>query len=121
MNPNFARNCANSETLRNFERLNNEKITPYFLKMARSSKIDVSLDDLKNEQGNNFESEDNMHEHVTSYYENIYKKPNVLQHLIEGDNAPHDDQIENFLGDISEHPTVANAKLTEEENNALES
>ena len=62
-----------------------------------------------------------MHEHVTSYYENIYKKPNVLQHLIGGDNAPHDDQIENFLGDISEHPTVANAKLTEEEKNALES
>ena len=107
--------------LKNFERLNNEKITPYFLKMARSSKIDVSLDDLKNEQGTNFDSEENMHEHVTSYYENIYKKPNVPQHLIGGDNAPHDDQIENFLGDISEHPTVANAKLTEEEKNALES
>ena len=41
--------------------------------MASSSKIDVSLDDLKNEQGNNFESEENMHEHVTSYYKNIYK------------------------------------------------
>ena len=34
--------------LKNFERLNNEKITLYFLKRARSSKIDVSLDDLKN-------------------------------------------------------------------------
>ena len=55
-----------------FERLNNEKITPYFLKMARSSKQDESLDDLKDDQGNNFASEADRYDFVTNYYENIY-------------------------------------------------
>ena len=65
--------------LKNFERLNNEKITPYFLKMARSSKIDVSLDDLKNEQGTNFDSEENRGYKVRSNFFEMINKIDFLK------------------------------------------
>ena len=37
--------------IKNFERLNNEKITPYFLKIAKSSKQDACLCDIKDNNG----------------------------------------------------------------------
>ena len=54
--------------MKNFERLNNEKITPYFLKMARSSKRDECLEDLRDDGGVPFVSEAARSEYITSYF-----------------------------------------------------
>ena len=101
--------------IKNFERLNNEKITLDFLKMARSSRQDECLEDLKNDAGDFFESEELTNEHIINYYESIYKKPV---------HAPRNDDIggiANFLEEIAENQTVINAKLTENEKLSLES
>ena len=100
--------------IKNFERLNNEKITPHFLKTARSSRPDISLDDLKDDNGNFFISQETKNEHITNYYQNIYKKPLADISVNVGD-------IENFLGATSEVETVADAKLTIDEREELES
>ena len=60
--------------IKNFERLNNEKITPYFLKIAKSSKQDACLSDIKDNNGQHFGSDEERSKHITSYYEEIYKK-----------------------------------------------
>ena len=105
--------------MKNFERLNNEKITPYFLKMARSSKRDECLEDLRDDGGVPFVSEEARSEYITSYFENIYKKPvpvggeAVNPAIING-------EIQNFLGDIAENSTIQNAKLTDNEKLELE-
>ena len=101
--------------IKNFDRLNNEKITPYFLKIARSSKQDTCLEDLKNDDRAFFDSDETRSEYVTGYYENIYKKPKTLP-LPEAN-----DEIAKFLGEITENQTVTNAKLTENEKMDLES
>ena len=61
--------------IKNFERLNNEKITPSFLKIAKSSQLEDNLDILRNEQNQTFTSKEDQNEHITGYYETIYKKP----------------------------------------------
>ena len=100
--------------LKNFERLNNEKITPHFLKIAKSSKPDDSLDSLCDDGGQHFTNDSDRSEHITSYYENIYKKdPNEI--------AATPEDIINFLEDTANHNTVNNAKLTEAEKITLES
>ena len=100
--------------IKNFERLNNEKITPVFLKIAKSSQSDDSLDSLLNEQSQPFNSKDDQNEHITGYYETIYKKPVNEQNVTQND-------INDFLGDSVNHPTVNNSKLTEAEKLTLES
>ena len=99
--------------IKNFERLNNEKITPYFLKTAKSSKPDASLDNLKNDLEQQFNSDEDRDEYITRYYENIYKKPL-------NDPIATPDNIDNFLGETANHPTVNNAKLTDAEKLSLE-
>ena len=100
--------------LKNFERLNNEKITPHFLKIAKSSKPDDSLDSLCDDGGQHFTNDSDRSEHITSYYENIYKKdPNEI--------AATPEDIIIFLEDTANHNTVNNAKLTEAEKITLES
>ena len=101
--------------IKKFERLNNEKITPYFLKIARSSWQDECLEDLKNDAGEFFESDELRNEHIINYYESIYKKP---------EHAPRNNDIggiADFLEEITENQTVLNAKLTENEKISLES
>ena len=85
--------------IKNFERLNNEKITPYFLKIAKSSKPDDSLECLKNNQNQDFLSEDERSNHITEYYEDIYKKP-------PNDPVTTREDIVNFLEETVNHQTV---------------
>ena len=99
--------------IKNFERLNNEKITPYFLKIAKSSKPDDSLEGLKNNQSQEFLNDADRSEHITEYYEEIYKKPPNDPIILPGN-------INNFLEETGNHPTVTNAKLTEAEKLILE-
>ena len=106
--------CSELIKIKNFERLNNEKITPYFLKIAKSSQPDESLDDLKDENGQDFKLSENRHDHITNYYENIYKKtPDSVDA-----NSHH---IDNFLGETKEVRTVLEAKVSEVDKAELES
>ena len=82
--------------IKNFERLNNEKITPYFLKIAKSSKPDDSLECLKNNQSQDFLNEDERSNHITEYYEDIYKKP-------PNDPVTTREDIDNFLEETVNH------------------
>jgi hypothetical protein len=71
---------------------------------------------IKNENGLDFNSLDELSSHVEDYYRGIYRKdPNVVE-------TNSVTQIENFLGpEVSNRPEVANSKLSEEEKNDLES
>jgi hypothetical protein len=77
--------CHELEKLSGFEAANSEKITPYFLGLAKSSKSEAKM------EGNPFPNSDNMKEFVRDYYLNLYKKD---------DNEPANFKncIENFLG-----------------------
>jgi hypothetical protein len=93
------------EKLSGFEAVNSEKITPYFLGLAKSSKSEAKMSDIKNTYGNPFNSCDEMKNYVRSYYATLYKKDA---------NEPEnfDNCIENFLGKIiCNHPITAGRKI----------
>ncbi len=97
---------------RNFEKLNNEKITPYFMSLARQSCVDALLSDIRNDNGADFISSNERENFITNYYRELYK--NKDNNNIEGD------AVTNFLGDVATHPDVINSKLTENERLDLE-
>ncbi len=80
------------EAPQNFEILQNEKITPFFLNLAKGNKAEASLTDLLDDDGNPFRTDTELKEHIRKFYQNIYKKPNI-------DNFIQADCITNFLGE----------------------
>ena len=98
-----------------FENLNNEKITPYFMSLVKSKNSADSLDNLKRDNGTNFNTTDELKGHVQDYYSTIYKQANNLSK-----NATYQNIID-FLGEVNNNPIVQNAKLTEDEKLDLES
>jgi Reverse transcriptase (RNA-dependent DNA polymerase) len=88
-----------------FDILNEEKITPFFVKMAKGAKAESDLNVIKNIDGTEFQSDKDRENFIYEYYRNLYKKP---------------DCIEKFLGaDICNSSNVRNSKLTERESNML--
>jgi len=98
-----------------FENLNDEKITPHFMSIVKTKNAGDSLDNIKKDDGSDFISKEERKNFIGSYYANIYKQPNNAS------KQTSVNDIYRFLGNISEHPTVVNAKLTEQEKNELES
>ena len=101
-----------------FERLNEEKITPYFLKLAKTPAGSESLTEIKNDDGTEFDNNEDRENHVLNFYRNLYKKPDgqiVLQQ-----NNENNCKISEFLGEVSELDSVKNSKLTEAEKEYLE-
>lgn len=97
------------EKNKNFELLNNEKITPTFLKLLRHSKCEGKLSDIKKEDGSDFESDLAREEFITSYFKKVYSLKENVQQEVTG-------CIENFLGpELLNSPIVLNSKLTEQE------
>jgi hypothetical protein len=93
------------EKLSGFEAVNSEKITPYFLGLAKSSKSEAKMSDIKNTDGSPFNSCDEMKNYVRSYYATLYKKD--ANEPVNFDNC-----IENFLGEtICNHPITAGRKI----------
>jgi hypothetical protein len=80
------------EATKNFEILQNEKITPFFLNLAKGNKAEASLMDLLDDEGNPFRTDNDLKEHVRQFYQNIYKKPAI-------DNQIQENCINNFLGE----------------------
>jgi hypothetical protein len=88
--------------------LNNEKITPRFLRLAKTVNTD-SLEKIRDDGGRIFESKKERGNFITDFYRQLYKVP---------DSMPRDFTgcIETFLGgEVCNHPTVLNSKLNEEE------
>jgi hypothetical protein len=89
-----------------FDILNNEKMTPHFLKLASVSKNVGTLAEIKNEEGENFSTDSARQKHILDEYKKIYGK----------EGAPCTvENIREFLGlDICQNVTVLNKKLPED-------
>jgi hypothetical protein len=90
------------EGSKNFEILNNEKITPNFINLSKGSKSEASLSDLKNENGLDFGSEEDRKEYVRDFYKKLYKSPDC-------DRVFSDTCIEDFLGE-----EILNSRLVQD-------
>ncbi len=97
--------------MRKFEQLNNEKINPYFLSLAKKPNKSESLLDLCKDNGEPFETAGERDNFIREYYATTYKTVanNVNEH-----------SINNFLGDVANHPEVIASKLNQEEREDLE-
>jgi hypothetical protein len=86
-----------------YEVLNNERMTPLFLKLAKINTTTGSLKDLKDNNGMPFPTADSYKNHVITEYADIY-----------GNQGPDTtvEDIYDFLGpDIANHEIVLNSKL----------
>ncbi len=97
-----------------FEYINNEKITPFFLKLAKGNRNKGDLRDICQPDGTNFANELDRTEFIVNYYENIYSTPP------DRPDNPAPGSIDDFLGEIADHPIVTSSKLTIEERNEFE-
>jgi hypothetical protein len=105
---------AELEKFRHFDVVNSEKITPEFLKLARSVNTDFSLRDVRGDNGVPFESEKARNSYILKYFADIYKKPKC-------DYNRGNDSIEQFLGpEITSSKLVTDSKLSDTERNSLE-
>jgi hypothetical protein len=90
------------EATSNFEILNNERITPHFLNLAKGSKAEASLSDLRDDNGDPFPSDLLMKEYVRNYYQNLYRRPACEDNI-------NRDSISNFLGE-----EICNSRLVQD-------
>jgi hypothetical protein len=97
-----------------FEFLHNEKPSPLFLTLLKSSKQD-SLNCIRDDFGNTFSTDEERESHIVKFFAKIYRKPgNTLQ-------INYGTCIEEFLGDeILSNPIVNNSKLTLQEKDDLD-
>ncbi len=113
------RNILDTETLlkvrsmKLFSCLNEERPTPLFLSLARSSNKGTNLSGILKDDGSPFLSEGERIEGVVSYFERIYKK--------DVNACDYNNCIEKFLGEeILNSPVVSNSNLTPVERNELD-
>jgi hypothetical protein len=103
------------------ERVNSEKITPQFMNLIRcvNSNKDSDLSVVCDANGNTFNTDAERNVYITNTFADIYSKP------INADGSARNplpgNCITQFLGDIAEHPSVRDSKLTEEEKYQLDS
>jgi exonuclease III len=104
-----------SDRLGNFIKtdiLNSEKMTPRFLRIAETQN-DADLSVVKDNNGIAFAHERDRNNFIKNFYEDLYKVPAGAQEDFTG-------CIENFLGDLINHPVIRGCMLSEEESTALE-
>jgi len=87
---------------RNYEIFNNEKITPNFVNLSKGTKSEATLSDLRDDNGDEFESENDMKEYVRNFYKNLYKRPTV-------DSNFNENCITDFLGEV-----IINSRLVQD-------
>ena len=96
-----------------FDILNQEKITPAFLQLAKIGKCDATLDEICDETGNHFPTTNDRKQYITNYYREVYSAR---------DDPPNIQTIENFLGPVVlANPVIANAKISADERTSFES
>jgi hypothetical protein len=90
-----------------FEVLNNEKITPAFVKLAKSNYVEASLNDIVDEHGLDFNSNLERKKYIEKYFADCYR----VQENVKSERGC----VEKFLGeDICNSPLVRDSKLTVE-------
>jgi hypothetical protein len=92
--------------LKNFERLNDEKITPYFMALAKQPASDALLSDIRNTDGTEFIDCSERERYISDYYKELYKNK---------DQGGEQGSIDDFLGEVAQHPDVVGSKLNEVE------
>ncbi len=98
--------------MHNFEKLNDVKITPYFLSLAKRPHHAESLCDITRDDGTIFENRVDRGNYIKNHFASTYKRlPDTVT----------DQSINEFLGDSADAPEVAASKLRDEEKNDLES
>jgi exonuclease III len=98
-----------------FECLHNERPSPLFLNLIKSSKTD-RLSQIKDNDGFVFSSKNEREKFMVNYFSGIYKKREEME------NFDFTNCIENFLGpDILQHPVVRDSKLTLQEREDIDS
>ncbi len=61
--------------IKNFERLNDEKITPYFLRLAKTSSETETLEVICKDDGDVFDTAQDRHSYIHKYYRDLYNTP----------------------------------------------
>jgi hypothetical protein len=97
------------ENYTTFERLNSEKITPYFMKLVKQSCAADSLDSIGYDD-TKYTSRD---AYITEFYEDLYKKPR--EHADCTENS-----IPEFLGNSANSQYVLESKISDREWLALD-
>jgi hypothetical protein len=98
--------------VRNFEKLNDEKITPYFMALAKRASPDAVLSDIRDSYGSDFIDCKERERYITDYYSNLYKRNDNI--------TVANFTIDDFLGDVAHHPDVVGSKLNDAEKADLE-
>ncbi len=103
------------ENFKKFETLNDERITPHFMSLAKNMTKSETPTLIKDDNGSGFENLWDLGNYIEQYYKSIYSKNrNVVETI-------GTDQIEMFLGeDIVNRDEIRNAKLNEEEKTDLD-
>jgi hypothetical protein len=97
--------------MKNFEHLNNEKITPSFLALAKKPHNSENLTEIVRENGVPFDSARERDLHIRNYFANTYRRmPDTVTN----------NSIQDFLGDVAENPHVSASKISDEERLELE-
>jgi hypothetical protein len=92
--------------MKNFEKLSNEKITPYFLSLAKRSHNSECLSDINRDDGTPFDNTKQRSDYIVDYYASTYRR----QVTVIPNNAIHE-----FLGDTADIPVVTGSKLNNDE------
>jgi len=100
-------------SIKNFERLNNEKMTPYFLKVAKTSVKQPEVDKICDNKGDEFLTEADRDNHITGFYKKLYTEPR------KGVTVNQQDILD-FLGETVEKQEVQNSILTDTERDELD-
>ena len=95
-----------------FEVLNDEKLTSHFVSLTKIKGQDATISDICDDQESMFANSSVRSNYIKNFFGDLYKKPN--------DTVLSDNCISEFLGDVSTHENVANAKLNDEEKLTLD-
>jgi len=90
------------EGCRDFNIINGEKITPFFLSLATANKAEVGMSSIKNDDGSEFSNAQEMKNYVREYYAKLYTPPPSDEHY-------NENCIREFLGE-----EIFNSQLVQE-------
>jgi hypothetical protein len=92
------------EGCRDFNIINGEKITPFFLSLATSNKAEAVMSSIKNDDGTEFPSSQDMKNYVRNYYTKLYTPPPPPS-----DENYNENCVRDFLGE-----EICNSQLVQD-------
>jgi hypothetical protein len=101
------------ENYKVFDRLNNERLTLFFMKLVRIQNSAPDLSQLRGDLGEEL-NDVNLEKHVTKFYRNLYSKPR-------DETIVTQQHIEQFLGPVGNVEPVLQSKLNDTEKSELDS